>query len=42
LGAAGSGSVTVILKHQPDGLKDGTCAPGETDVELEFQVAVQP
>jgi hypothetical protein len=42
VGAAGSGSVTVILKHQPDGMKDGSCAPGETDVELEFQVTVQP
>ena len=42
VGAEGSGSVTVALKHQPDGLKDGSCAPGETDVELEFQVMVQP
>lgn len=42
VGAAGSGTVTVILKHQPDGLKDGSCDPGETDVELEFHVTVQP
>jgi hypothetical protein len=30
-----SGNVQVILKHQP-GIKDGTEAPGDTDVELNF------
>jgi hypothetical protein len=35
-GAASTGTVNVVLKHQPDGLKDGTCAPGETDVEVLF------
>lgn len=34
-GSAGTGAVTVTLKHQP-GEKDGTCAPGETDVEVTF------
>ncbi len=30
-------SVTVSLKHQPDE-KDGTCTPGETDVEVQFMI----
>lgn len=36
-GNAGSGTVTITLKHQP-GVKDGTCAPGETDVEVIFPI----
>ena len=32
---AANGTFTVTLKHQP-GVKDGTCSPGETDVELAF------
>lgn len=39
-GTAGSGTSTVTLKHQP-GVKDGTQAPGETDVEVQFQSEVQ-
>lgn len=31
-----NGTVTVALKHQPDGAKNGNCAPGETDVEVAF------
>jgi hypothetical protein len=34
-GAAGTGSTTVTLKHQPE-VKDGSCAPGETDIEVAF------
>ncbi len=34
-GAAGSGSVTITLKHQP-GTKDGNITTGETDVEVSF------
>ncbi|HRN42591.1 MAG TPA: type 1 periplasmic binding fold superfamily protein [Vicingus sp.] len=34
-GLPSSGTVTVVLKHQP-GIKDGTCAPGDTDVEVVF------
>jgi len=30
-------TITITLKHQP-GLKDGTCAPGETDVEVTFPI----
>lgn len=37
----GGSKLTVKLKHQPDGLKDGTCDPGETDVEVEFNLLVQ-
>lgn len=37
----GSGTVTVTLKHQPDGAKDGTCTPGETDIEVQFVTNIQ-
>lgn len=37
----GEGSVTISLKHQPGGIKDGTCSPGDTDVELEFVTVVE-
>lgn len=36
-----SGEVTLTLKHQPDGIKDGSCDPGETDVEVVFPVSIQ-
>ena len=39
-GAAASGNTTVTLKHQP-GVKDGTCAPGDTDVEVTFATVIQ-
>lgn len=39
-GAAATGETTVTLKHQP-GVKDGTCAPGDTDVEVTFVTIVQ-
>ena len=38
--AYGSGKVKVTLKHQPE-VKDGTCTPGETDVEVDFNLTVQ-
>ncbi|MFM9944361.1 MAG: hypothetical protein ACKVQB_03935 [Bacteroidia bacterium] len=38
-GATSSGDVTIILKHQP-GVKNGSCTPGETDVEVKFQTRV--
>lgn len=31
--------LTVVLRHQPDS-KDGSYAPGETDVEITFQIKV--
>jgi hypothetical protein len=34
------GFVNVSLKHQP-GVKDGTCAPGDTDIEILFPVVVE-
>jgi hypothetical protein len=37
---AGSGKVKVKLMHQP-GVKDGTSATGDTDVEVDFQVNVK-
>lgn len=40
-GAAGTGTVQVTLKHQPDGVKDGSCAPGDTDIEVEFATEIQ-
>lgn len=39
-GAVSTGSTRITLKHQPD-VKDGTCAPGETDVEINFVTKIQ-
>lgn len=39
-GAAGNGTVQVVLKHQP-GIKDGTCAPGETDIDVSYVTEIQ-
>lgn len=39
-GIASVGTTQVVLKHQP-GVKDGTCAPGDTDVELNFVTEIQ-
>ncbi len=39
-GAAANGSTVVTLKHQP-GVKDGSCTPGDTDVEVTFVTEVQ-
>ena len=38
-GNSGNGAVQIILKHQP-GIKDGTEAPGDTDVDLNFQTKI--
>jgi len=35
-----SEELTLTLKHQP-GVKDGTCDPGETDVEVVFPISIQ-
>ena len=40
-GAASNGFLQVLLKHQP-GIKDGTEAPGETDVDLSFKTIITP
>lgn len=40
-GAPSTGTAQIILKHQPDGAKDGTCSPGETDIEVQFIAEVQ-
>ncbi len=39
-GASANGETTVTLKHQP-GVKDGTCAPGDTDIEVTFVTEIQ-
>lgn len=39
-GATATGETTVALKHQPDA-KDGTCAPGDTDIEVTFVTEIQ-
>ena len=39
-GAMATGETTVTLKHQP-GVKDGTCAPGDTDIEVTFITEIQ-
>lgn len=36
-----TGELHLTLKHQPDGLKDGTCSPGETDVEVHFDLIIK-
>ena len=36
---ASSGSLVVTLRHQPN-VKDGTCAPGSTDIEGDFTVKI--
>jgi len=38
-GNTGNGAVQIILKHQP-AIKDGTEAPGDTDVDLNFQTKI--
>lgn len=38
-GAVSIGEISISLKHQP-GIKNGTCDPGETDVEVKFQAKV--
>jgi len=40
VGAISNGTVQVVLKHQPD-VKDGTCAPGETDIDVTFVTEIQ-
>lgn len=40
VGNPGAGTLRVELKHQPDGTKNGTCTPGSTDVQLDFQIRV--
>lgn len=39
-GVAGSGWLRVVLRHQPN-LKDGTFAPGSTDLDVGFNVKIQ-
>lgn len=34
-------SIKIILKHQPEGQKNGSCSPGETDVEVEFPLVIK-
>ncbi|MFT6983318.1 MAG: hypothetical protein ACJAUD_002090 [Crocinitomicaceae bacterium] len=40
VGNVGNGTTQIVLKHQP-GIKDGTCAPGETDVDVTFVTEIQ-
>lgn len=39
-GAAGTGTLKLVLKHQPNA-KNGTPAPGTTDLDVNFTVVVQ-
>ena len=39
-GAAGSGSLKVVLRHQPD-VKNGTATPGTSDLDVTLPVVVQ-
>lgn len=38
--AASIGNVTITLKHQP-GVKNGTCEPGDTDIEVVFPCVIE-
>ncbi|MCB9298029.1 MAG: type 1 periplasmic binding fold superfamily protein [Lewinellaceae bacterium] len=40
-GQAGNATLAIILKHEPDKGADNPCITGETDVQAEFEVAVQ-
>ncbi|MDX2248337.1 MAG: hypothetical protein SF052_16255 [Bacteroidia bacterium] len=40
-GAAATGQIALKLRHQPGGIKDGTCTPGDSDVEIVFDLAVR-
>lgn len=35
-----TGTAQVVLKHQPD-VKNGSCAPGETDIDITYQLRIQ-
>ena len=39
-GAAGTGYLRVVLRHQPN-VKDGTFAPGSTDLDVGFNVSIK-
>lgn len=39
-GAAGTGWLRLVLRHQPN-VKDGTYAPGSTDLDVGFNVTIQ-
>ena len=39
-GSAAMGTTRIVLKHQP-GMKDGTAAPGSTDIDLLFHTKIQ-
>lgn len=40
-GTAGSGTLEVRLKHEPDKAATSPCTTGETDVEVTFDVSIQ-
>lgn len=40
-GTAGTGSLKIILKHEPDKNAANPCSTGETDVEVSFNVVIQ-
>ena len=40
VGNVGNGTTQIVLKHQP-GIKDGSCSPGETDIDVTFVTEIQ-
>lgn len=36
----GKAMVRVVLRHQPNGAKNGSCDPGETDADVEFPIEI--
>ena len=39
-GAAGSGKLNIVLRHQPN-VKNGTATPGSSDLDTDFNVVIQ-
>ncbi|GAA4319334.1 hypothetical protein [Compostibacter hankyongensis] len=39
-GATGAGKLNVQLRHQPN-VKDGTCEPGSTDADVNYDITIQ-
>lgn len=40
IGAASNGTTQIVLRHQPDNIKTGSCTPGSSDVDLTFQTII--
>ncbi len=39
--SSANGTFRITLRHQDGGVKDGTCAPGDSDIEVDFPFVLQ-